>query len=149
MRYLATSLLTGLLASGVALAGVPDLTGGWSGAGTSILPDGTIVESTITLCIDHQSEGLFAGVALSYNYYPDGTVGEQLVFGTGYIDRNKTVTAAFSPPPGMVPFPLLALFDGKWTGNGIAGTVRDPSDGGTSAIWFSPDPDVECPFDLP
>ena len=60
MRYLATSLLTGLLASGVALAGVPDLTGGWSGAGTSILPDGTIVESTITLCIDHQSERLFS-----------------------------------------------------------------------------------------
>jgi hypothetical protein len=43
----------------------------------------------------------------------------------------------------------LALCDGKWTGNGIAGVVRDPSDGGTSAIWFSPDPDVDGPLELP
>jgi hypothetical protein len=43
----------------------------------------------------------------------------------------------------------LALCDGKWTGKGIAGAVRNASDGGTSTTWLSPDPDVECPLDLP
>ena len=149
MRFKIVALVAGLLAAGTAFAGTPDLTGGWSGEGYSVLPDGSLVRSEIELCIDVQHGGLFSGAALSLNYYDPQVPEEQFVLGTGYIADNKTVTASFTPPPGVIEIPLMALFDGRWQGWGISGIVRDPLDGATSTVWFSPDADVECPLTPP
>jgi hypothetical protein len=149
MRQKIIVILGGLLVTSVSLAGTPDLKGGWSGEGFSVLPDGSLVRSEIELCIDSQYGGLFSGAAISLNYYDPQDPQVQYVLGTGYIDDNKRVTASFTPPPGVSPIPLMAVFDGKWTGSGISGVVRDPIDGATSTVWFSPDRDVQCPLDPP
>ena len=149
MKCKIAGLFAGLLAANVAVAGTPDLTGGWSGEGYSVLPDGSLVRSEIVLCINTQHGGLFAGEAFSLNFYDENDPQEQYVLGTGYIADNKTITAAFTPPPGVIEIPLMALFDGKWRGWGISGVVRDPLDGATSTIWFSPDREVQCPLTPP
>jgi len=148
MRFTKTGVAFALFVSAAAYAGTPDLVGGWSGEGLSLLPDGTTATSLITLCVEKQEGGLFSGMGVSLNTYADGSVRPQLLCGTGHIATDKRVTAAFTPPPGYAPIPLMALFDGKWTGRGISGVVRDPSDGGTSEIQFSLDPGVACPLSL-
>lgn len=143
-------LVFALFVSHTAVAGVPNLMGGWSGQGTSILPDGSMATSEISLCIERQEGGLFSGSAISFNtYFPGEPAQVQPVCGTGYIATDKRVTASFTPPVGSVEIPAMALFDGKWTGNRLSGVVRDPSDGATSEIWLSPDPEVICPLPFP
>ena len=149
MPHKTLGLLAGLLVTSVSFGGTPDLTGGWSGEGFSVLPDGSLVRSEIELCIDTQHGGLFSGAAISLNYYDPQDPAVQYVLGTGHIADNKHVTAAFTPPPGVIEIPLMALFDGEWRGYGISGIVRDPIDGATSTILFSPDADVVCPLTPP
>jgi len=147
MQCAKMGLAFALFVSNAAVAGVPNLVGGWSGEGTSILPDGSMATSEISLCIEKQEGGLFSGSAISFNtYLPGGSVQVQQVCGTGYVATDKRVTASFTPPVGSVEIPSMALFDGKWTGNSLSGVVRDPADGATSEIWLSPDVDVMCPL---
>ena len=149
MRHKTMGILAGLLVASVSIAGTPDLKGGWSGEGFSVLPDGSLIRSEIELCIDTQYGGLFSGAALSLNYYDPQNPDVQYVLGTGHIANNKKVTASFTPPPGVIEIPLMAVFDGEWRGYGISGVVRDPIDGATSTVWFSPHPEVQCPLTPP
>ena len=103
---------------GSAFAGSPNLVGEWSGEGSAIFPDGTVVEMNISAEILVQHGGLVTG-SFVFSFVDNPSI-EFLVDFTGYVDKNQNLKGVMSSEGFGT-----GIADAKWSGNKIDGVALD------------------------
>jgi hypothetical protein len=138
-------VLLAVFAAGSALAGSLtdqlgnlNLSGIWSGTGTAVLPDGTIIDNISVEADITAADNLFYGTV---DFIPPSTANSvseasfespapPLNNVTGAVTADRQVRAIINMGGSG-----NAIIDATWVGNTITGIVRDFSDG--SALYFS------------
>ena len=128
-----------LMTAGTVMAGNGGLgaSGYWEGAGQAIYPDGTVAEITLVQVLLHQ-DGSFIYLHGASNIIP-GLIGDnepmmQEGQMSGHISGNAIkglMGGCLAEAPNCIG---IGVFDGKFSGNRLSGTVIDLSDGSTSVI---------------
>ena len=125
-----------LMAAGAGIAGQggPDASGYWVGSGQAIYPDGTLAEITLVQVLLTQDGNFIHGGAEFTVIIGENEPMVQEGQMSGNISGNAingVMGGCFAPAPSCVG---VGVFEGKFSGNKLRGTVVDLSDGSTSVV---------------
>ena len=125
-----------LMAAGAGIAGKgdPDASGYWVGSGQAIYPDGTLAEITLVQVLLTQDGNFIHGGAEFTVIIGENEPMVQEGQMSGNISGNAingVMGGCFAPAPSCVG---VGVFEGKFSGNKLRGTVVDLSDGSTSVV---------------